>query len=106
NQGYNIVYTRNPNVQAPASLKQRADKVNQVNPDLFISVHHDSSTNTSTRGYSVHWSSYRYKIDKSGLEVVIGGRTYPFVSQHKKVVNGKEETFITYRKDGKNVVQN
>lgn len=106
-QGYNVVYTRNPSIEAIAPLKQRDEKVNAVMPDLCISVHHDSSLNSSMKGYSIHWSSYRYKIDKSGLYVRIKSKNYTFIKEEKKMVNGEEETYVTYRNSsGKNVKVN
>ncbi|RBP69078.1 N-acetylmuramoyl-L-alanine amidase [Alkalibaculum bacchi] len=105
-QGYNVIYTRNPNIEGPAPLKERDEKVNSLMPDLLISIHHDSSVNRSASGYSIFWSSYRYRIDKSGIVVTDNGVEYPFVDQIKRMVNGSEETYIVYNKNGKNVEKN
>ncbi|WP_303863743.1 N-acetylmuramoyl-L-alanine amidase, partial [Alkalibaculum bacchi] len=105
-QGYNVIYTRNPSIEGPAPLKERDEKVNSLMPDLLISIHHDSSVNRSASGYSIFWSSYRYRMDKSGIVVTENGVDYPFVDQVKRMVNGSEETYIVYNKNGKNVQKN
>ncbi|NTW71207.1 MAG: N-acetylmuramoyl-L-alanine amidase, partial [Eubacteriaceae bacterium] len=104
--GFKVVYTRNPDLQAAASLEQRADLVNEVKPDLFISIHHDSSTVSASRGFSIHWSSYRYNLDTSGLTVYLSGKAYPFVRQFKQIENSKEETYIVYLDGGSEKTMN
>ncbi len=46
-------------------------KVNNVNPDLVISIHHNSSSNPNASGYEFYWSSYR-DFDKEGVYEVSG----------------------------------
>lgn len=52
------------------SLQNRVDIANNANADLFISLHHDSSTSTAATGISTHYSTYKPGIDTSG--VIIG----------------------------------
>lgn len=101
-QGYNIEYTRNPNIEAKVPLWGRDEKVNEVMPDLLISLHHDSSTNKSARGFSIHWSSYRYKIDRKDIFIYFGSEKYPVISQFQRMEEVKEHTYVTYVKGGKN----
>lgn len=75
---YDILYTRNylKGYNATAEdLKQRVDVANNNKADLFVSLHFDSSTNSSASGVSTHYSSYRPNLDNSGL-VTIGDIVY------------------------------
>ena len=49
-----------------ASKLANLSKVNTVNPDLVLSIHHNSSTNPNANGYEFYWSSYR-DYDKEGI---------------------------------------
>ncbi|MCB6572130.1 GBS Bsp-like repeat-containing protein, partial [Eubacterium limosum] len=55
----------NAGYDANSSLKTIGDAINVKNPDLAISIHHNSGGNAS--GYEFYWSSYRAGIDSSGL---------------------------------------
>jgi N-acetylmuramoyl-L-alanine amidase len=72
--GYSVIMTRNEfdivYESTADSLARRVNIANNANADLFISIHHDSSTNTSVKGISTHWSSWRPNIDESGLYTV------------------------------------
>ncbi|ERI94322.1 N-acetylmuramoyl-L-alanine amidase [Clostridiales bacterium oral taxon 876 str. F0540] len=71
--GYNIILTRQESdrdtLDAHSSLDRRAQIANNANADLFISIHHDSSSNSNTTGISTHYSSYKPNIDTSGVVV-------------------------------------
>ncbi|MBL4933071.1 cell wall-binding repeat-containing protein [Clostridium paridis] len=49
------------------SLQSRVDLANGLKADLFISIHHDKSENSSVSGVSAHYSTYRPNIDTSGV---------------------------------------
>ncbi|WP_238883313.1 cell wall-binding repeat-containing protein [Clostridium sp. YIM B02551] len=49
------------------SLQSRVDLANGLKADLFISIHHDVSSNSSTTGVSSHYSTYRPNIETSGV---------------------------------------
>lgn len=73
-KGYTVILTRQlwdkpMSDSAAESLKARANLANGLNADLFISIHHDSSTSSSPTGVSTHYSSYRPSIDNSGIVV-------------------------------------
>ena len=73
-KGYKIVMTRQlwerpTSASARDSLKARTDLANGLKADLFISIHHDKSSNTSTTGVSTHYSSYKPGIEKDGITV-------------------------------------
>lgn len=97
--GYTVVMTRDGDNYV--SLRERAKFSNSLNPDLFISVHHDSLNRLST-GTSSFYSDYKPGIDTEGLYVVAGnsgrvydlndnvignlsaGKSYPYVSESEK----------------------
>lgn len=71
--GYDVVYTRdyipgNYN-SVGEDLEARAHVANTRNADLFISIHHDSGP-SGANGTSTHYSTYRPRVDNSGLETI------------------------------------
>ena len=73
-KGYAVVMTRQiwerpTSASARDSLKARTDLANGLKADLFISIHHDKSSNTSTTGVSTHYSSYKPGIENDGITV-------------------------------------
>ncbi|MFV9510493.1 cell wall-binding repeat-containing protein [Tepidibacillus sp. LV47] len=70
------------------SLKDRVDFANSKNADLFISIHHDSSTNPNAQGISTHYSSYRPGIAGSTDDayVIYSGKQYPFVKEEDGII--------------------
>ena len=71
-QGYNVIYTREhidlynyPSVTQ--NLEDRINVANSRKADLFMSIHADSFDVSSANGYSAHYSSYRPKLDNSGI---------------------------------------
>lgn len=72
--GFSVVMTRNETdvtyESQIDSLAKRVDIANNLNADLFISIHHDASDSASASGVSTHWSSWRPNIDNSGTFTV------------------------------------
>lgn len=62
-EGYNVILTRNPDDKTyetmKESLKKRVECANFEDTDLFISIHHDSSTYSSASGFTVFHSSIK-----------------------------------------------
>ncbi|MBS4539275.1 N-acetylmuramoyl-L-alanine amidase, partial [Clostridium sp. D2Q-11] len=80
--GAKVIFTRNPYEDKFIDLHDRSEIVNRANPDLFLSIHHDSSTNRLASGMSVHYSTYRPLLeDTSGTYVQYGGKEYKFVRE-------------------------
>lgn len=75
NKGYKVVMTRQPwemlYEDSTTSLKRRADLANDLNADLFISLHHDSS-GASAHGTTAYYSSYKIPLDKTGNDFYWG----------------------------------
>ena len=80
-EGANVIYTRIPENDVYVSLQDRADIANKSNADLFLSIHHDSSTNKSNSGISTHYSTYKAGINSSEAYVKYNGKKYPFVRE-------------------------
>ena len=59
-RGFRVVLTRNPEdretLSESASLKKRVDLANNLNADLFISIHQNSYTSSSVNGFEVYYS--------------------------------------------------
>jgi len=80
-KGYRVeltrqVWERPVSKDAASSLKARADFANALNADLFISIHHDSSSSSSARGTSTHYSTYKPGIDTEGITTIPKGQSY------------------------------
>ncbi|VYU09676.1 N-acetylmuramoyl-L-alanine amidase AmiC precursor [Eubacterium limosum] len=60
----------NAGYDSNSSLKTIGDAINAKNPDLAISIHHNSGGNAS--GYEFYWSSYRAGIDSEGVYTMTG----------------------------------
>ncbi|MEG0132740.1 MAG: N-acetylmuramoyl-L-alanine amidase [Clostridium sp.] len=60
-RGYQVAMTRNPGEidtsNVSDSLKRRVDYANNLNADLFISIHHNAYSSSSANGVEVYYSS-------------------------------------------------
>jgi N-acetylmuramoyl-L-alanine amidase len=66
-KGFQIIYTRN-NKSSNPTLQGRVAIANNVNADLFLSIHHDAAfINKSAHGISTHYSTYRPELDNEGV---------------------------------------
>jgi N-acetylmuramoyl-L-alanine amidase len=65
-KGFQIIYTRN-NKSSNPTLQGRVAIANNVNADLFLSIHHDAFINKSDHGISTHYSTYRPELDNEGV---------------------------------------
>ncbi|NFD77127.1 N-acetylmuramoyl-L-alanine amidase [Clostridium botulinum] len=70
--GYNVIYTRdkvdNYNyTSVTQNLEDRINVANSIKADLFMSIHADSFDIPSANGYRAHYSSYRPRLDNSGV---------------------------------------
>ncbi len=80
-KGYRVELTRQlwerpVSKDAASSLKARTDFANAVKADLFISIHHDSSSSLSATGTSTHYSTYKPGIDNEGITTIPKGQSY------------------------------
>lgn len=80
-KGYSVELTRQlwerpVSKDVESSLKARTDFANALNADLFISIHHDSSSASSARGTSTHYSTYKPGIDTEGITTIPKGQSY------------------------------
>jgi N-acetylmuramoyl-L-alanine amidase len=83
-KGATVLTTRLPGNDVFISLQDRVTFGNIAKPDLFLSIHHDSSTSTSAAGVSTHYSSYRPDIEVSGGYVIYNGSRFPIISNTDK----------------------
>ncbi len=58
-----IHFTRHDD--SPISLSERADLINEIKPDLAISLHINNNKNTTTRGFEVYVSDQSNHYEKS-----------------------------------------
>ncbi|QLY79117.1 N-acetylmuramoyl-L-alanine amidase [Clostridium intestinale] len=80
-KGYKVEMTRQLwekpiSKSARESLEARANFANALKADLFISIHHDSSSAPSARGTSTHYSTYKPGIDNEGIITIPKGQSY------------------------------
>ena len=65
-QGFTVIYTHDADIFL--SLGDRTAIANLTGADLFLSIHHDSAyPNTTAKGISTHYSTYRPLLDNAGL---------------------------------------
>jgi N-acetylmuramoyl-L-alanine amidase len=84
--GFNVLYTRQPSNDTYVSLEDRASFANNNNADLFISIHHDSSTSSSAAGTSTHYSSFRPGLDIKDAYVEYNGKKYPVLYEDSGII--------------------
>ncbi len=90
-KGANVVYTRKPGQDIRLELEDRTELANRSNPDLFLSIHHDSYYQP---GYSMFYSSYRPNIETSGAYFKDdNGKTHHIIRE--------EDGKAYYNQDGK-----
>jgi N-acetylmuramoyl-L-alanine amidase len=82
--GHNVVYTRSPYSDTFVSLEDIAKFSNEINANLFISIHHDAVTDPAVGGISTHYSSYRFDIDNKDIYVVYNGVRYKYIREADK----------------------
>lgn len=83
-QGARIVLTRSPGEiryeSSGADLSRRTTIAANSQADLFISIHHDSSTNASASGSTVFYSSYKNGVNTSAAFVLVESGTYLYTN--------------------------
>ena len=80
-KGFRVVLTRNPEdretLSESESLKKRVNLANNLNADLFISIHQNSYTSSSVNGFEVYYSDAipgsRGLLSSGGIEYSSGG---------------------------------
>lgn len=73
-KGYDVKLTREDSDrfydQLAVSLMKRYSLANNLDAKLFVSLHHDANDNSSAKGISTHYSTYRPGVETDG--VIIG----------------------------------
>lgn len=93
-KGYNVIYSRDPDKHIKEMTLTKKTKIaNEKKPDLFISIHHDASSDKNFNGYTVYYSSYKYGMDNEDAVVYNNGLEYEFIDE--KIKNG--DTIIYYK---------
>jgi N-acetylmuramoyl-L-alanine amidase len=91
-QGARIVLTRSPGEKryddSSVELPRRAAMANKSQADLFISIHHDSSTSSSASGSSAFYSSYKNGVNNSSAYVLVENGTYLYTSSNNSTRAG------------------
>ena len=79
------------------SLKKRVKVANEMNADLFVSIHHNSFTNSSANGFEVYYSTgtpittyiNKQMITEDGRDLTLETRSYASRSNTDKVAVSK-----------------
>lgn len=79
NHGAVVVMSRDSDVTL--SLDQRVNMANAANADLFLSIHHNSSTSSAPVGMSTHYSTYRPAIETKDDYAIYNGVKFPYISE-------------------------
>ena len=68
-KGYNVTIYRtdDPTGRTDKTLTSRVRRTNEINPDLFISIHHNAGGGTGTE---VYWHSYGTQEDKKVAGII------------------------------------
>lgn len=100
-EGYIVKFTREPNKdEKEVTLTKRTKISNKINPDLLISIHHDSTGSKNNKsGYTIYYSSFKANLDYNDIYVEENGKTFPFIKEEIK--NGITTVYYT---DGINVL--
>ncbi|WP_353894420.1 N-acetylmuramoyl-L-alanine amidase [Proteinivorax hydrogeniformans] len=100
--GVNVKYTRHYSENYTLGLKERMEIANNMDADLFISVHHDGSSNSNAKGVSTFYSTYlpRIQTDTVYVENRTTGQRHEYVAERR--VNGVSRLF--FKDDNGNVV--
>lgn len=74
-----VVMSRDSDVTL--DLAQRVNMANAANADLLLSIHHNSSTNSTPIGMSTHYSTYRPAIETKDDYVMYNGSKFTYISE-------------------------
>ena len=85
-RGYNVEFTREPENDIFLNTKARIEKINTLNTDLLISVHHNYSEDYSDSGFSIYYTSLKPKLDNEDTYILIEGEKFTYLNQ--KTLNG------------------
>jgi len=87
-EGYKVKFTRKPiKNEEEFSLTKRTKITNRIKPDLFLSIHHDSTgTKNDKSGYTIYYSSFKANIDNEDIYVEKGSNKYPYIKE--VLING------------------
>jgi N-acetylmuramoyl-L-alanine amidase len=100
--GVTVMYTRNPEIDSTLSLTERTDIANKQPVDIFLSIHHNGSSDSSINGIETHYSSFRPAIETKDAYAVYNGKKYEFISEVKGGYNIKvddKEKFVSINED-------
>ncbi|RGD73096.1 N-acetylmuramoyl-L-alanine amidase family protein [Anaerofustis stercorihominis] len=82
-EGYKVKFIREPGKdEKEVSLTKRTKITNRIKPDLFISIHHDSTGTVNNKsGYTIYYSSYKANLDNQDIYIEENGHKYPFIKE-------------------------
>lgn len=87
-----------------ASLEDREKLANDINADMFLSIHHDSAGNPMSSGTSAFYSSYKPGIDIDDVYVVADGTGPVYDTEGNLLGNLEDGTEYEYVKgDGADI---
>jgi N-acetylmuramoyl-L-alanine amidase len=76
NLGADVLYTRQPSNDVYVDLSERTKFANDNNADLFLSIHHDASSNSTAGGTSAFYSTFRPGVETADAYFDYNGNKY------------------------------
>lgn len=95
-RGITVEYTRHYSEDYYMSLSERKELANEMEADLFLSIHHDGSIHSEARGVSVFYSTYRplISLKSAYLRNKITGDRYPLIEEIKNEEGRRDYVYI------------
>jgi N-acetylmuramoyl-L-alanine amidase len=92
--GAEVIYTRNPSDDIFIEIEERPEIANQLNADIFISIHHNSNDSSTPKGTSTHYSSFRPGVETNDVYVEYNKGKYKYLREAE--INDVKGFYINY----------
>lgn len=95
-RGVTLKYTRHYSEDYNMSLWERVEAANEMEADLFLSIHHDGSIHIEARGVTVFYSTYRPEISVESAYLRSGDNRviYDLVGEVRNAEGRKDYVYL------------